>query len=512
MALGGCRQTEPRVVAVLPRPLVTTRESRSLLPRARSALGAGHRLEHQGSDASVDAYYRAAVDAYAAVTVTAAVVGTSHGDFRAAQEIYNESLRDCLRAAQRFGRIDARSQLVINTPAGSHAVPIVHRGFVWKPEDFGRVADPTRLDRNPNEHGADAKRPGLGADVAVGRVNPNLSPDDRFLPREAAFDATAVLRPDLDAWLDPQLQGTRPPADVLEFHDPLRVPSVILAGQSIALAANHAAANALAHQVAADRGPFALAGLARPSTVLDKADIRMIEPYQPGKIPVLLVHGLGDDPFMFNDMMVALRRTPGFLERYQLWVFRYPTGITFLRSAAMLRSELGDISTALDPRGNDPALRNMVLVGYSMGGLISKLQVTSSADRLWAEGANRPLESLVTSEQTRSFLRKLFFFEPMPMVRRVIFIATPHDGSPVASSIVGRLATRLVQRPSDAEAMIDQIQRDNPGGAQALSDAAGSQQYRRAGCGQPAAPRHAPASLQSWRHATHDRRLRASFP
>ena len=138
-----------------------------------------------------------------------------------ARDLYNEGLRDCLRSAQEFGRIDARSHLLVNTPAGSQTVPIAHHGFVWQAEDFGPLADPTRLGRNPNEHGVSTLRPGLGADVAVKRPNPNLSPSDRFLPREAAFNATALLRPDLEAWLGPR--SGKPPADVLEFHDPLRV-------------------------------------------------------------------------------------------------------------------------------------------------------------------------------------------------------------------------------------------------------------------------------------------------
>ena len=44
-------------------------------------------------------------------------------------------------------------------------------------------------------------RAGVGADVAVSRPNPRISASDKFLPREAAFNATALLRPDLDAWL-----------------------------------------------------------------------------------------------------------------------------------------------------------------------------------------------------------------------------------------------------------------------------------------------------------------------
>ena len=105
----------------------------------------------------------------------------------------------------------------------------------------------------------------------------------------------------------------------------------------------------------------------------------------------------------------------------------------------------------------------MVVVGYSMGGLLAKLQVTSSGDRLWHVAANVPIDSLITTEKLCSFLREIFFFEPMPMIRRVIFIATPHDGSPLANSIVGRLATRIVQRPADSVEAVAQIERDNPG-------------------------------------------------
>ena len=49
------------------------------------------------------------------------------------------------------------------------------------------------------------------------------------------------------------------------------------------------------------------------------------------------------------------------------------------------------------------------------------------------------------------------------MIRRVIFIATPHDGSPVATTLIGKFATRVVRRPSDTEQAIAQIDRDNPG-------------------------------------------------
>jgi pimeloyl-ACP methyl ester carboxylesterase len=189
----------------------------------------------------------------------------------------------------------------------------------------------------------------------------------------------------------------------------------------------------------------------------------MLEPYQPGKIPVLLVHGLLDDPFIFSDMIVALNRTPGFLDRYQIWVYRYPTGLSFLRSAALLRADLREAHATLDPGSRDPALQNMVLIGYSMGGLLSKLQVTASGDRLWALVARRPLDTLVTGAGSRRLLREMFSFEPSPDIRRVICIATPHDGSPVASSALGRLGMRVVRRSEESQEVVAQIERDNPG-------------------------------------------------
>lgn len=461
VAMAGCLQTAGYVSVSTGSAAAVRSHQASLLPRARAVLRAGHEREHHGSPECVDKYYEAAVMSWAALAAASATVGPAHPDVAYARDLYNESLRDCLRAAQDFGRIDPSSHLTVRSPAGELIVPIQHRGFVWRPTDFGRVADPTRLGRNPNIHCVEPLRPGIGADVAVVRPNPNMTAEDRFLPREATFNATALLRPDLDSWLGDGAAG--PPGDRLEFHDPLRVETVDLGSGPVPLAANFGAASTLAYQISASRGPFALAGFARPSTVLDKANIRMLEPHQPGKIPVVLVHGLLDEPFLYTDMIISLMRTPGFVGRYQVWVFRYPTGITFLTSAAMLRSQLREAQAAFDPAGKDIGFQNMVLVAYSMGGLVSKLQVTSSGDRLWAEASTRPLEGLVTTDQTRSRFREMFFFEPNPSIRRVVFIATPHGGSPLAGSLVGRFATGRVRLPSDSVEAVAQIDRDNPG-------------------------------------------------
>jgi pimeloyl-ACP methyl ester carboxylesterase len=188
-----------------------------------------------------------------------------------------------------------------------------------------------------------------------------------------------------------------------------------------------------------------------------------IEPYRPGKVPVVMVHGLLSSPMSWVDLANDLRAIPGFNDHFQLWAFRYATGKPFLEAAARLRRDLYSSVATVDPGGCDPALRNIVLVGHSMGGLVCQLQASYSEDRLWSAIANRPLEAIVTSGQTRAELQELFFFDPQPNVRRVIQLATPHEGSSWANRPIGWIGTSLV-RPDGAQmARHEQLRYDNPG-------------------------------------------------
>jgi len=144
-----------------------------------------------------------------------------------------------------------------------------------------------------------------------------------------------------------------------------------------------------------------------------------------------------------------------------VWAFQYPTGRAFLTSAADLRRELTTLVACVAPDGSDPALGQMVLVGHSMGGLLGKLQVTSSEDRLWRSIANRSLGHIHVSEDARRRLAEAFFFDPVPQVRRIIYIGTPHDGSGLANRWFGRLGSRLVRTPQNEE--FERLLENNPG-------------------------------------------------
>ncbi len=201
-----------------------------------------------------------------------------------------------------------------------------------------------------------------------------------------------------------------------------------------------------------------LEGFLQPYRPGEAGRLYFTEPYQPHKIPVIFVHGLLSSPETWADIYNELRASPDLVETYQVWAFEYSTGAPFVRSTAELRSQLNEVQARFDPDSNDFALRRVVLVGHSMGGLVSKLMVSHSGEDVWNAVANVPLESVVTTEVTRARLAERLYFDPHPLVERAVFVATPHQGSALAGRAVGQVAGALV---SESEPAYEQLRRDN---------------------------------------------------
>jgi pimeloyl-ACP methyl ester carboxylesterase len=189
----------------------------------------------------------------------------------------------------------------------------------------------------------------------------------------------------------------------------------------------------------------------------------MMHPYRAGRVPVVLVHGTASSPARWADIINELQNDPKLRGRLQFWLFTYNTSNPVLLSAADLRLGLQRIREEIDPDGRDPALNQLVVIGHSQGGLLTRLMVTDSGTRFWDAVTDTPFEKIDVSPETRALIQRSMFFEHQPYVTRVVFIATPHKGSFRVSSFVLGLVRKLVTLPLTVVGGIAELAAKNTG-------------------------------------------------
>jgi triacylglycerol esterase/lipase EstA (alpha/beta hydrolase family) len=176
------------------------------------------------------------------------------------------------------------------------------------------------------------------------------------------------------------------------------------------------------------------------------AGITMLEPYVAGRIPLILVHGTMATPDAWLPLLASLRGDPWLRDRYQVWFFRYPTSNPIAASATLLRDSIAAQVRRLDPRDEDPAMHNMIVMGHSMGGLISRLVVIDSDDQL--RGALAP--DLPAGDAGSALLTRCTTFSHEKRITRVVYIGTPHRGVELLDAFWLDGATRWLELPKES--------------------------------------------------------------
>ena len=297
------------------------------------------------------------------------------------------------------------------------------------------------------------RRPGLGAPLAAGlapgEASAKVVGSERLAAR-TSVPVTALMRlEDARASLaSGRVRGR------LEVYAADQASTVTIDGRTQPLEFDSTAA--LAYQLEGSRlydieiGAFLRAGVVGRQIARDRAQdgLFMLRPYRPAKIPVVLVHGTASSPARWAELVNELEGDPRIRERYQIWLFIYDTGNPIGYSAGRLRAALTATVRELDPEGQDPALRRMVVIGHSQGGLLTKFTAIDSGTRFWDNVTPKPLDSLAISPETRALLRQSLFFTPLPFVERVVFVSTPQRGALLAGGRLGAIAAWLVTLPA----------------------------------------------------------------
>ena len=267
------------------------------------------------------------------------------------------------------------------------------------------------------------RRNGLGVPV-VARIAESAVTDPNAPSSGFVLAATALVLPNADGHME------------LYFADPTKVDSIRAFGQELPLAMD---LEAWLDQVEAT-GPPPVAGvrqMLRADKFESQSRLTFLQPFDPDKIPVVLIHGLMSTPRMWKPVLDGLLADEEIRKHYQFWFFYYPTGQPVPFSALQLRQVLTEVAS------HYPLRERLVLIGHSMGGVLARAQV-SGISAAEAEKVAPNIGSLPKDSLTRNAI----IFSPRTDVGRIIFIATPHQGSTVAMGNMAALGMRLIDLPT----------------------------------------------------------------
>jgi pimeloyl-ACP methyl ester carboxylesterase len=348
-------------------------------------------------------------------------------DDLSAQSIYNFSVARVVQNIERANLQPWQQATPVPNDDGNYVLTC--------PKPVDAEHDPSRYDLFPTDALTISGRffktrsttSGVGASlVAVGRTeNPQFR--QQYKLRRIYAPVTAVIK----------FHGRRAE---LDFVDPFMTERVALDGHTVPLAVDLSASTAML--IARERPErTGFASVMNPQKYADTARLIQLQPFDPARTPVIFVHGLQETPASWAPMINSLQSDPSIRKHYQFWVYGYPSGYPYPYSAVLFRRDLDGIKRAF------PNHKRVVLIGHSMGGMICRLMITDSGDKIWREFfATSPAKTPLASD-TRKLLEEAVMFNHRPDVERAIFISTPHRGSKFAAGWIGRIGAALVRTP-----------------------------------------------------------------
>ena len=295
------------------------------------------------------------------------------------------------------------------------------------------------------------RRPGIGVALAARTLTTGTrDAADAMIPDRIRVPATALLRLDhpRQQIAETALHGR------LDLYASTDRETVDLAGASVPLEIDRTATVAIVLTESQFWNQELSTFLGDVTGVRRTTRLVAREPYTPGLIPVVFVHGTNSSNGRWADMVNDLENDASVNRHYQFWFFTYDSGNPIAYSAMLLRRALRDAVAAIDPDGHNPCLQQMVVMGHSQGGLLTKMTAIDSGSAFWDNLSEMPLDQVRISDSSRALLQETLFLKPLPFVSRVVFIATPHHGSYLAGpQIVRRLVAKLVRMPREITAV-----------------------------------------------------------
>ncbi|MGI9519408.1 MAG: esterase/lipase family protein [Pirellulaceae bacterium] len=378
--------------------------------------------------------------------------------FRRVCDTYNAALEGMLRIMRDTDALRPGGMFVASTLDGHPLEIAISIDGRWRHEEFEKFEFASDFDAEGLQNVYHTY--GLGVPLIGVRRRSETSerPDEEFYPQGLTLPLTAFITTAIET--DVNEQGQR---SVIRMIDPLEQTEIQVADRFAPLESDISTPLAyFLDDPLLGNNWFSTAALLNGDFARQFGGLYMLEPYDPTKIPVVMVHGFWSSPMTWTEMFNDLRADRTIRSNYQFWFYLYPSGQPFWFSARQMREDLAGARQQLDPQGQSGALNEMVLVGHSMGGLISRLQTINSRDNFWELVSERDVNELQGDTDTRQRVRDTLYFDANPAIARVITIGTPHRGSNVSNSLTRWLSQRLFMLPSNLTNEYGRIVKQNP--------------------------------------------------
>ncbi len=294
---------------------------------------------------------------------------------------------------------------------------------------------------------------GIGAPFLI-NINQELThttQTPRYLVRSRYVPATVLIRfPKLPR---EELLTTR--TAILEAYNPEAWDQVDIQNTSVPLSANYTAP--YAYWLSNSHfGSLAGRALFSANSTLNSPEIHLLQPYDPNRRIVVLIHGLASSPEAWVNLANDILGDAELRRHYQIWQVFYPTSVPIAINTHDIRVALENALRQVDPKHNHPATQQITLIGHSMGGVISRLLLLDSGDRLWnalsVGNANDPKR-----QEHFRMVAPYLTLTAMDNVGCAVFLASPHRGTPYADNWIAHLSRRLLRLPTTVVSTITTI-------------------------------------------------------
>ena len=183
----------------------------------------------------------------------------------------------------------------------------------------------------------------------------------------------------------------------------------------------------------------------------------MLEPYDPDKRVIIMLHGLASSPATWVNLTNDILNDDKLRDNYQVWQIFYPTNLPILENRYQIQQLINTTYEQTDPTGQNRASKNSVIISHSMGALIARMMLSDEnlvedLDRLddqdvLSNSEKRQIRDALKESFGEKELRKRFELHSLPQVDTAVFLSAPFRGTDYADRWFTRALRRIVYLP-----------------------------------------------------------------